>query len=121
MKYYVRCAVVATTLTLAAALPAFAAVDEPKSAVEQPVQQRFNGTIDTIGPSARMVTVKALLASKTFILADDARIVIKNKPDAQLADLKAGDEVAVLYTAEGDILTAHRVEVTAGATGTETK
>jgi Cu/Ag efflux protein CusF len=72
--------------------------------------EKFTGAIGAIDLKARTVTVKMVLASKTFQVAPDCRIVTKDKPKATLKALKVGDEVDVTYQEQNGVLVAHVIE-----------
>jgi hypothetical protein len=70
---------------------------------------------------ARTRTVKArsFMTEKKFALADGCRIVVANKPDASLRDLRIGDQVEFSYENADGVLIASRIGRDANLAETE--
>jgi hypothetical protein len=49
------------------------------------------------------------MSEKKFNLADGCRIVVANKPDASLRDLRIGDKVEFSYEDADGVLVANRI------------
>ncbi len=91
------------TATLAAQPPEQPPVEPPKVAT-------FAGVIHTLDAQNRTLEVRAAVFTKQFAAAPDCEVVIKDKPKANLADLKVGDQVNVTYQEVAGALVAHRIE-----------
>ncbi len=72
----------------------------------------MGGTIASVDPQARNLTISSLVINKTFKVADDAEIITPSRSHADLKDLKAGDPVEVTYEQDEVICLAHRVDET---------
>jgi hypothetical protein len=70
----------------------------------------FVGDIDKINKSTGMVTVQHWPVSKSFKVAQDCIIIIPDKADAKLDDLRIADPVVVSYADVGGLLVANRIE-----------
>ena len=81
--------------------------DQP---TEKPKAETFAGAIRTLDPEKRVMTVEATPLSKTFGIAADCEVTMKDKPKASVEDLKVGSVVHVTYEAANGILVAHRIE-----------
>ena len=81
--------------------------DQP---TEKPKAETFAGAIRTLDPEKRVMTVEATPLSKTFGIASDCEVTMKDKPKASVEDLKVGSVVHVTYEAANGILVAHRIE-----------
>lgn len=81
--------------------------------------EKFVGTIQAIDGETRTVKAKSFLAQKKFNLADSCRIVVPDKPDARLRDLRIGDRVEFSYEEADGVLVANRVGRDAHASETE--
>jgi len=83
----------------AAALADAAPAADPPAVSEK--MATATGTIEKCDAQAHSLTIKGLLASKTFQIAEDAQIALSTQPQATLNDLKVGDKVTVKI-AEGN-------------------
>lgn len=70
---------------------------------------RATGTVQMTDPNGHTLTVHGLVLNKTFQMAEDAVITTRDKPEADLRDLKIGDAVEVAYEEQGAVSLAHRV------------
>jgi hypothetical protein len=77
---------------------------------EKPKAETFAGTIQTLDPEKRVMTIEATPLSKTFDVASDCEVTTRDKPKASLEDLKVGSVVRVTYEADSGGLIAHRIE-----------
>jgi len=77
---------------------------------EKPKAEVFAGTIRTLDPEKRVMTVEATPLSKTFGIAPDCQVTTKDKPKASLEDLTVGTVVHVTYQAANGILVAHQID-----------
>src|SRR5690242_19536393 len=100
-----RLLVAAIASIVVIALPAQAAQGDQPAATE--TQQSATGIIEKLDATAHTLTIKGLLMSKTFQVADDAVFATKDKPQALLSDFKAGDRVEVTYENQDGKLVAH--------------
>ena len=86
------------------------AAPQPTVAAEKKTKRKtYKGTIETIDPAARTVTVKKATTSRTFRIAEDVKFATSNSENASLAPLQPGDVVNVRFTDEGDVATAHHI------------
>ena len=69
----------------------------------------FVGNIQAIDASTRTVKARKLTAEKKFILGDGCRIIVENKADASLRDLRIGDRAAFTYEEVNGVLVANRI------------
>jgi len=60
----------------------------------------YSGTIRSIDKQARIIMVESSSISEKFIVPTNAKIVVKDKPKAELSDLMVGDHVEVQYAIE---------------------
>jgi hypothetical protein len=90
---------------------------EPATAVV-PEGTRISGNITAIHAKTQTITVKLLLKEQTFSVAPSCRIITAASPDAALADLRLGDPVEVVYTADDEVPAAHYIAVN-GVTAAE--
>lgn len=81
--------------------------------------ETFVGTIQALDAGSRTVKARSLLAEKKFNLADGCRIVVANKPDAGLRDLRIGDKVEFSYEDAAGVLVANRIGRDANMAETE--
>jgi hypothetical protein len=70
----------------------------------------MSGTIASVDPQARNLTIQSLVVNKTFDIADDAAIITPAQPHAELRDLKVGELVEVTYEQHAAVCLAHRVD-----------
>jgi Cu/Ag efflux protein CusF len=77
-------------------------------------QQPMNceGTVKAVDPAAHTLTVHARGSNKTFQLADDCRVVLRNDKSGTLADVQPGNRVTVTYEIPGGKATARQVAQT---------
>ena len=71
--------------------------------------ETFVGTIQALDAVTKTVKARSLMAEKKFNLADGCRIVVANKPDASLRDLRIGDKVEFSYENADGVLVANRI------------
>ena len=74
------------------------------SASKTPSTKHMTGTVVSVDPSAKTLTVKHGLRSK------EATLTVDDTAAAQLSDLKPGDKVKVSYVADGQQMTAKQIE-----------
>ena len=70
----------------------------------------MGGTIASVDPQQRSLTIESLVINKTFKVADDAEIISLSKKHAALKDLKVGEPVEVTYEQHEPICLAHRLD-----------
>jgi len=70
----------------------------------------MGGTIASVDPKERSLTIESLVINKTFKVADDAEIITPSKKKAGLKDLKVGEPVEVTYEQHEPICLAHRLD-----------
>src|SRR6478609_10360783 len=81
--------------------------------------ETFVGTIQALDARTRTVKARSFMTEKKFALADDCRIVVANKPDASLRDLRIGDQVEFSYENADGVLIANRIGRDANLAETE--
>lgn len=79
----------------------------------------FVGTIQALDSGAKTVKARSFMAEKKFNLADGCRIVVPNKPDASMRDLRIGDRVEFSYEDADGVLVVSRIGRDANMTETE--
>jgi hypothetical protein len=57
----------------------------------------FVGKLFSIQPAAREITIKTKDGSKEFRIAGSCKMSTSERPEAELTDLKSGEEVRVTY------------------------
>jgi len=74
----------------------------------------MGGTIASVDPQDRSLTIESLVINKTFKVADDAEIITPSKKHAGLKDLKVGEreEASEGGVGEGERPTANSREST---------
>ena len=75
----------------------------------------FTGTLTAVDLEARTVKAKSMFATKKFNLADHCAIVINNRPDGKLADLRLNDEFVFSYDEINGINVVNRIAPTGQA------
>jgi Cu/Ag efflux protein CusF len=70
----------------------------------------YTGHVSTVDAAKRTFVVKSGLGSKTFVAADDCKIIIRDEKSTGLADLKTGHKVTVHYASIRPENVAHKVE-----------
>jgi Cu/Ag efflux protein CusF len=83
--------------------------EQQKPKPEQKRTGSASGTIEKIDHRERTVTVRLVLATKTFKVAPDCEFVLGKKQKPSLKSLKAGDDVVITYEEVKNTLMAHRV------------
>jgi Cu/Ag efflux protein CusF len=86
--------------------------------IEQKAES-FTGTIEAIDAGARTVTAKSFMSVKKFDLGDNCQIVVADKLDAALRDLRIGDRVEFSYEDANGVLVANRIGRDANLSKTE--
>lgn len=71
--------------------------------------ETFVGTIQALDARTRTVKARSFMTEKKFNLADGCRIVVANKSDASLRDLRLGDKVEFSYENADGVLIASRI------------
>jgi Cu/Ag efflux protein CusF len=77
---------------------------------QQPMS--YQGTVKAIDPAAHTLTVHLRAMNKTFQLADDCRVVLRNNKSGTLADVQAGNRVTVIYEIPEGKATARQIAQT---------
>jgi Cu/Ag efflux protein CusF len=70
------------------------------------------GTVKAIDPAAHTLTVHARGLNKTFQLADDCRVALRNNRSGTLADVQPGNRVTVIYETPNGKATARQIAQT---------
>jgi Cu/Ag efflux protein CusF len=71
--------------------------------------ESFVGTIQAIDAGARTVRARSYLKEKKFNLADRCQIIVEDKTDAGLRDLRIGDRVEFSYENANGVLVVTRI------------
>jgi len=71
-----------------------------------PKIQELEGTITSINPQSKTMTVKGAMLSKSFKLARNTEIANEDNTAARFSNLKVGDHVRVSYRDQNDALVA---------------
>ena len=71
----------------------------------------YSGTIRSIDKQSRIIMVESSSISEKFIVPTNARIIVKDKPKAELSDLMVGDHIEVQYAVEDGNNIAYRIAV----------
>jgi Cu/Ag efflux protein CusF len=80
----------------------------------------FKGALTAIDLNERTLKAKAMVSAKKFNLADDCRIVVGDKPDAKLSDLRLGDKLIISYDDQKGVNIVNRIEVASMPSDTAT-
>jgi Cu/Ag efflux protein CusF len=78
----------------------------------------FTGSLTAIDLNDRTLKAKTLLGAKKFNLADDCRILVGDKPDAKLSDLKLGDKLVISYDDQNGVNIVNRIVAPAPSSDT---
>ena len=82
---------------------------------------RHEGTVKAIDPEKRTVTLHHRAMNKTFRIAEDCAVVLRNDKSGTLADIQPGHWVTVIYETPGSEATArHIAQTSATFTGSLT-
>jgi hypothetical protein len=71
----------------------------------------YSGILRGVNQQARTVVVDGSAVPQQFLVANDAEIVVKDKPRGTLADLNVGDGVQVKYTDDSGNHVAHQISL----------
>jgi len=71
--------------------------------------EAFVGTIQAIDAGTRTVRARSFMSERKFNLADGCRIVVEDKADAGLRDLRIGDRVEFSYEDANGVLVVNRI------------
>jgi Cu/Ag efflux protein CusF len=71
--------------------------------------ETFVGTIQAIDAGTRTVRARSFMSERKFNLADGCRIVVEDKADAGLRDLRIGDRVEFSYEDANGVLVVNRI------------
>jgi hypothetical protein len=94
-------------ITGACVLAASKVMANPDAAARS--QESYTGTIVSVKPQERMLTVKGFLFSKKFNLGDNCAYMMLNNPSGTINDLRPGEKVAVKYEDASGVLIADRI------------
>jgi hypothetical protein len=72
----------------------------------------FIGVVNAIDPSNHVMTVREHMLDKTFQIADDCRVVLRDEKPGWIADVRPGYRVTVTYEIPNGIATARRIAQT---------
>ncbi len=70
----------------------------------------FRGTIEKMDQGAKEIDVKKGNEEMTFTWSDQTKFM-QGKKELTFSDLKKGEQISVVYTKQGDKLTAERIYV----------
>ncbi len=98
-----------TTVAPAAPKAEKAKAEKPKAAAKA---EKMSGTVEKVDEMAKSFVVKDKKGEKTFAVSEKTKITKAGK-SSPFADLKAGMEVSVTYTMEGDKAMASAVGISA--------
>jgi hypothetical protein len=79
----------------------------------------YSGTVTEVEPVSKTIRVKSVYDAKKFILADNCSIIIGDKINGQLTELKPNDKVVVSYDEINGINVANRMALTQTPPGAE--
>lgn len=86
---------------------------------QQPM--RYEGMVKAIDPAAHTLTLRLGGMDKTFQIANDCSVVLRNDKSGTPADIQTGNHVTVTYETPGGTLTARQIaQTSAEFTGTLT-
>jgi Cu/Ag efflux protein CusF len=71
--------------------------------------ETFVGTIQALDAGTRTVRARSFMSERKFNLADGCRIVVEDKTDAGLRDLRIGDRVEFSYEDANGVLVVNRI------------
>lgn len=82
--------------------------------VHQIAQQNltFAGHITAIDPARHTITLRSRVLGKTFRIANDCKVMLRDEKAGTLADLQPGNRATVIYEIPGDAAIAHRIAQT---------
>lgn len=72
----------------------------------------YVGTVKTIDPATRTMTVHVSLGDRTFQIADDCKVMLRNNRSGTFADVQPGNHVTVIYETPNSKLTARQIAQT---------
>jgi hypothetical protein len=72
----------------------------------------YSGTVTAVEPDAKTVRVKSVYDAKKFILADNCAIVVGDKINGLLTELKPNDKLVVSYDEINGVNVANRMALT---------
>lgn len=73
---------------------------------------RYEGTVKTIDPQKRIMTVHQRALDKDFQLAEGCRVMLRNSRFGTLDDIQVGHRVTVLYEVPDKVATARQIAQT---------
>ena len=77
---------------------------------QQPM--RYEGMVQAIDPVAHTLTLHVYGMDKTFQIANDCNVLLRDDKSGTLADIQAGNHVTVTYETPDGTLTAHQIAQT---------
>ena len=80
------------------------------SIVQQPM--RYDGMVKAVDPVAHTVTLHLRAMDKTFQIANDCSVVLRDEKSGTLADIQIGNHVTVTYETPGSSLVARQIAQT---------
>lgn len=112
MRKYLLPTMVAASLVAFAIVfvsPARAEEEKTGDSAKKPRPKDYTGEVASVDAAAKTITIKKKDETKTFSLAEDAKVSTADKKEAALADIKAGDKVHLKYREVDGKLVASRV------------
>ena len=73
---------------------------------------RYEGTVKSISPDARLLTVHTRMFNQHLTLANNCNVVLRNGQIGSLADIQPGNHVTVTYETPGDKPVARQIAQT---------
>lgn len=96
-------------LILGAVITGFPYAGIRRAVAEGTKEGVLTGVIAGVDLKRQEVAVKLDQSTKSFVVDQATRIVTREKEDAMLSDLKAGDEVHVHYTETKGVVTVQKI------------
>ena len=72
-------------------------------------QKTFKGMATRVDPAEKAVLVKGFWGTKRFNVASDCKVLMQDKADATLTDLRPGQRLEVTYERAEGVLVGHRI------------
>jgi Cu/Ag efflux protein CusF len=76
---------------------------------------RYVGMVKAIDPKTHKLTLHHYAMDKTFDIAGDCKVMLRDDRTGSLADVKPGNQVTVIYEIPGDTPTARRIDQTSAS------
>lgn len=83
--------------------------------------ETFTGALTAIDLNDRTLKAKAFMSAKKFNLADDCQILVGDKQDAKLSDLRLGDKLVLSYDEDNGVNIVNRIATSGASSDTAAK